>query len=150
MPVGTDPFAERHRLHGGLEDEVGAAGIVAAARAREWPGEPPPDSAEEVFRRFSAGDPVAAEVVGGVAQKVGLAIATLCSIVDPGLVVLGGGIGANPALLPLVRAAAARVLPLPVRIEISALGARSALFGAVAIALRSARGQLFSLAGQPG
>src|SRR5579875_3517010 len=29
LPLTTDPFDPRHRLHGGLEDEVGAAAIVA-------------------------------------------------------------------------------------------------------------------------
>ena len=103
-----------------------------------------------MFERFTAGDPTAADVVDALANKVGLAIATVCSIVDPELVVLGGGIGANASLLPLVRAAVARVLPLPVRIETSPLGDRSALYGALAIALRSARGQLYSIAGRAG
>src|SRR5215467_2610654 len=30
LPLVGDPFNPRHRLHGGLEDEIGAAGIVAA------------------------------------------------------------------------------------------------------------------------
>src|SRR3954451_3695931 len=30
LPLAGAPFAPRHRLHGGLEDEIGAAGIVAA------------------------------------------------------------------------------------------------------------------------
>src|SRR5262249_22305851 len=137
MPFGTDPFDERHRLHGGLEDEVGAAGFLAAAQACEWRGDPPSGSAAEVFERFTAGNLVVVEGVGALANKVGLAIATVCSIVDPELVVLGGGIGANAALLAPVRAAAARVLPMPVRIETSSLGDRGALYGAVAIALRS-------------
>jgi predicted NBD/HSP70 family sugar kinase len=149
MPFGTDPFDERHRLHGGLEDEVGAAGILAAARARDWRG-PAPASAQELFERFTGGDATAAELVDALANKLGLAIATVCSIVDPELVVLGGGIGANPALLAPVRAAVARLLPLPVRIETSSLGASSALYGALAMALRSARAQLLSPAARAG
>jgi predicted NBD/HSP70 family sugar kinase len=148
MPFGTDPFDERHRLHGGLEDEVGAAGVLAAARARAWNGAAPPESAEELFARFAAGDREAAEVIDALANKVGLAIATVCSIVDPELVVLGGGIGANAALIRPVRAAVARVLPLPVRIETSSLGDRGSLYGAIAIALRSAREHVFALAGR--
>ena len=34
LPSGRDPYDERHRLHGGLEDEIGAAGILAALRDR--------------------------------------------------------------------------------------------------------------------
>jgi predicted NBD/HSP70 family sugar kinase len=150
MPFGTDPFDERHRLHGGLEDEVGAAGILAAVRARDWKSHPAPASAQELFERFTGGDATAAELVDALANKLGLAIATVCSIVDPELVVLGGGIGANPALLAPVRAAVARLLPLPVRIETSSLGASSSLYGALAMALRSARAQLLSPAARAG
>ena len=34
LPLVGDPFDPRHRLHGGLEDEIGAAGIVAAFNER--------------------------------------------------------------------------------------------------------------------
>ena len=34
LPLAGDPFDPRHRLHGGLEDEIGAAAIVAAYNAR--------------------------------------------------------------------------------------------------------------------
>ena len=44
LPLAGDPFDPRHRLHGGLEDEIGAAGIVAAfneRRAGKIPSCPP-------------------------------------------------------------------------------------------------------------
>jgi predicted NBD/HSP70 family sugar kinase len=34
LPSGSDPFDERHRLHGGLEDKIGAERILAAFRGR--------------------------------------------------------------------------------------------------------------------
>ena len=34
LPLVGDPFDPRHRLHGGLEDEVAAAGILAAFAER--------------------------------------------------------------------------------------------------------------------
>jgi hypothetical protein len=43
-----------------------------------------------------------------------------------------------------VRATVAALLPLPARIETSRLGDKAALYGAIAIALRRARGQVFS------
>ena len=60
------------------------------------------------------------------------------------MVVLGGGIGSNAFLLAPVRATAAALFPLTVRIETSMLGEKAALQGAIAIALREARRQLFS------
>jgi predicted NBD/HSP70 family sugar kinase/biotin operon repressor len=142
LPSGSDPFAERHRLHGGLEDEIAAEGIRAAFAAAS--GEAAPDSAQDVFELASAGDEHARAVVESVARRIGLAIATVGAVIDPELVVLGGGIGSNPALVAPVRAAVAGLLPLPMRVETSRLGDKAALYGAVAIALRRARGQVFS------
>ncbi len=142
MPSGVNPYDERHRLHGGLEDEVGAAGILAALAAT--PGAPRASSAQEVFELAQGGEPAAQAVVDRVVARIGIAIATVCSVIDPELVVLGGGIGSNPALVKPVRAAVASLLPLPTRIETSHLGDQAALYGAIAIALRRARGQIFS------
>src|SRR6516164_10872156 len=40
LPLVGDPFNPRHRLHGGLEDEVAAAGIVEAWAGHREPGDP--------------------------------------------------------------------------------------------------------------
>jgi predicted NBD/HSP70 family sugar kinase len=80
---------------------------------------------------------------------LGTAIATVCAIVDPELVVLGGGIGASPLLLPPVRGSAAALVPITARIETSLLGERAALQGAIAVALHAARTQLLSQAAAP-
>jgi predicted NBD/HSP70 family sugar kinase len=153
LPLVGDPFDPRHRLHGGLEDEVAAAGILAAFRERRASaasGAPPgsdgrvPESAHEVFELAGRGDAAARAVVEHVASRLGAAIATVCAIIDPELVVLGGGIGANPLLLRPVRGAAAALVPITARIETSSLGDRAALHGAIAVALQAARAQLLS------
>jgi predicted NBD/HSP70 family sugar kinase len=143
LPTGSDPFDQRHRLHGALEDEVGAAGIMAAVQEQEWDGQKP-DSARAAFELAQAGDPSARAVVERVARHIGMAIATVCAIIDPELVVLGGGIGSNTALLRPVRAAVASLVPLPARIETSLLGPKASLHGAIAVALREARDEFFS------
>jgi predicted NBD/HSP70 family sugar kinase len=149
--VGDDPFDPRHRLHGGLEDEIGAAGVLAAYdAARQAAGtegedsggdgeEPPAASARRVFELAGEGDAVARSVVDRVAARLGAAIATVWAILDPELVVLGGGIGSSPLLLRPVRGAAASLVPLTARIETSRLGERAALQGAIAVALHAAR-----------
>jgi predicted NBD/HSP70 family sugar kinase len=142
LPLVGDPFDPRHRLHGGLEDEVAAAGILAAFRERGGAGEPA--SPAEVFDLAASGDGDARAVVEHVASRLGAAIATVCAIIDPELVVLGGGIGANPLLLRPVRGAAAALVPITARIETSRLGDRAELQGAIAVALQAARAQLLS------
>ena len=144
LPLVGDPFDPRHRLHGGLEDEVAAAGILAAFKSRRGDSHSDASSAAEVFELAGSGDPVARAVVDHVASLLGAAIATVCAILDPGLVVLGGGIGASPLLLRPVRGAAAALVPITARIETSLLGDRAALQGAIAVALQAARAQLLS------
>jgi predicted NBD/HSP70 family sugar kinase len=149
LPLAGDPFDPRHRLHGGLEDEIAGAGILAAFEARRDPGTPQPTAARQVFELAVVGDAAAQAVVEHVASRLGTAIATVCAILDPELVVLGGGIGANPLLLRPVRGAAAALVPITARIETSLLGDRAALQGAIAVALRSAREQLLSQGAAP-
>jgi predicted NBD/HSP70 family sugar kinase len=141
LPSGADPFDARHRLHGALEDDIGAAGILSALGAD---GAEEVRSAEDVFERARAGDERAAAVVQGVARRLGIAIATVCAVIDPELVVLGGGIGSNAALVAPVRSTVAALLPLAARVETSRLGDKAALYGAIAVALRRARGEVFS------
>jgi predicted NBD/HSP70 family sugar kinase len=144
LPLVGDPFNPRHRLHGGLEDEIGAAGIVAAFNERRDPGDPELSSVHEVFELAQAGNGAARSVVDHVASRLGTAIATVCAILDPELVVLGGGIGASPLLLSPVRGSAAALVPITARIETSLLGERAALQGAIAVGLHAARATLLS------
>jgi predicted NBD/HSP70 family sugar kinase len=149
LPLAGDPFDPRHRLHGGLEDEIGATGIVTAFNAGRAAGDPELSAVHEVFELAATGNPAAQAVVDGVAARLGTAIATVCAILDPELVVLGGGIGSSPLLLSPVRGAAARLVPITARIETSRLGDRAALQGALAIALRAARASLLSTGNAP-
>jgi predicted NBD/HSP70 family sugar kinase len=144
LPLVGDPFNPRHRLHGGLEDEIGGAAIVALFNDSRRADDPEPSSVHEVFDLAGAGNAAARSVVDHVATRLGTAIATVCAILDPELVVLGGGIGANPQLLRPVRGSAAALVPITARIETSLLGETAALQGAVAVALHSARTMLLS------
>ncbi len=98
----------------------------------------------DVFEHAGDGSTAARAVVDHVASRLGTAIATVCAILDPQLVVLGGGIGASPLLLRPVRGSAAALVPITARIETSLLGEQAALQGAIAVALHSARTTLLS------
>ncbi|HEY1517615.1 MAG TPA: ROK family protein [Solirubrobacteraceae bacterium] len=149
LPLVGDPFNPRHRLHGGLEDEIGAAGIVAAFEGRRAPDDPELSSVHDVFELARDGNTAARSVVDHVASRLGTAIATVCAILDPQLVVLGGGIGASPLLLSPVRGSAAALVPITARIETSLLGERAALQGAIGVALHAARTTLLSPGATP-
>jgi predicted NBD/HSP70 family sugar kinase len=126
------------------EDEIGAAGIVAAFHDRRGANDPELSSVHDVFELADEGNMAARKVVDHVASRLGTAIATVCAILDPQLVVLGGGIGASPLLLRPVRGSAAALVPITARIETSLLGERAALQGAIAVALHAARTTLLS------
>jgi predicted NBD/HSP70 family sugar kinase len=102
-----------------------------------------PYDARSVFAAARAGDRLAREVVKEAARRIALHIAPISAVTDVGLVVLGGGIGANAELLADVRPLLARWLPYPPRVEISSLGDGAVLMGAVAVGLRSALEAVF-------
>jgi glucokinase len=52
----------------------------------------PGDGAEEVFARAAAGDALAQSVVAGVARDLGRGLAMVVNILNPALVVVGGGV----------------------------------------------------------
>ncbi len=149
LPLVGDPFHPRHRLHGGLEDEVGAAGIVLAFNERRGADDSELSSVHEVFELAASGHATAQSVVDHVGSRLGSAIASVCAILDPELIVLGGGIGASPLLLRPVRGSAAALVPITARIETSLLGERAALQGAIAVALHTARAMLLSGGAHP-
>jgi len=137
---GAVPHAERSG-HGRelLAAEAGGYGMLAAVQAyRAWDGTRP-STVEELFDQSAGGNPAARELVGAEAHQLALTIASTCAVFDPELVVLGGGIGSNPQLLPLVRKEIVALVPFPPRLESSALGGAASLTGALRIALDGAR-----------
>lgn len=142
LPLATEPLHSTHRRRGGLEDEAGGSALLETAQAHPQWGDTQPQSVAEVFRAAAAGDQAAAEVVAREGRLVALAVTSLCAVIDPGLVILGGGIGANPLLRDIAREVTGDMLPFPPRIETSGLGDAAALYGATAVALRAAREEL--------
>jgi predicted NBD/HSP70 family sugar kinase/biotin operon repressor len=146
---GVLPVAERTG-HGRelLAAEAGGYGMLAAVAAYpDWPG-PRPSTVEELFAQSGNGVAVARDVVEAEGRQLGLTVASACAVFDPELVVLGGGIGSNAALLPLVKRTVEGLVPFPPRLETSALGEVASLTGALSIALAGARDDLIgSLAG---
>ena len=123
------------RRRGGLEAAGSAAGIVHAAKRA---GLRRAASAREVFEAAERGDPRAQGVVAGEAALVARAVLSIIAVVDPELIVLGGGIGKAAGLVEAVRAELADRSPIPVDLRVSALGADSVVDGCLASGLDSA------------
>ena len=83
-------------------------------------------------------------MVEAEAERIALAVAAVSAVLDPELVILGGGIGMNAELLlDHVRGRAAELSPFRPRIEVSVLREEATLYGSVALALTAAHELLF-------
>lgn len=137
LPLGDDPEVDpgEVRRHGQLEAVASAAAIVRAARRRGMSG---PVTARRVFAAAAEGDAAATEVVGEQAGLVGKAIASIIAVVDPGMVVLGGGIGRAPGFASAVASSLANLSPVVPEIRVSALGDDAVVDGAMAAGMEIA------------
>jgi predicted NBD/HSP70 family sugar kinase len=132
-PSVDDDAARR----GAFEAAAAADGVARTARAMGM-GDPP--SAKDTFDAARRGDALALAAVGKEAERLAMLIASVSAILDPELVVLGGGVGSNTDLLldPL-RRELQRLSPLRPRIVGSELGPEAVVLGAIATALDTAR-----------
>jgi predicted NBD/HSP70 family sugar kinase len=148
FPLALDPLAPEHRRRGALEDQAAGPGLLdAAARRPGWSG-PPPSSVRELFALAACGVEPAVAAVEREAELLGMAVATVCAVLDPHLVVLGGGIGSNQLLLDGVREIVDRIFPTPPQLESSKLGPEASLYGAADIALDAAHRELLRRAAE--
>ena len=141
QPAGMARQPVRMAETGALERQIGGLGIEARWR-EALQGAGLRDSsalttlrAPQVFDRAAMGDPLATDILCWTADLLADALLTLTLVLDPALVVLGGGVGAHPALCAAVRAVlATHSLPVPAVVP-SALGTEAQLRGAVAVSL---------------
>jgi predicted NBD/HSP70 family sugar kinase len=124
---GADPDDARRR--GALEAAASAPAVVRAARRAGMRG---PVSAHRVFDAAAAGDPRAAAVVADEARLVAKAACAIITVVDPELVVLGGGIGQAPGFADAVGAELRELAPVVPELRVSALGTDAVVDGCLA------------------
>jgi predicted NBD/HSP70 family sugar kinase len=163
LPIGVDPFDGWRGLplrtassrsaprtgwsgHGPLESASTGPAIIQRLQQRLAEGAATSltqkDGVAAIFRAAEEGDPMAAALVDEEARTVALGIVTVAAVLDPQLVVLGGGVGSNPGLLEPVRSYVAELFPRRLDIRTSALGDAAAFHGAIAVGLRAARQHL--------
>jgi predicted NBD/HSP70 family sugar kinase len=131
MPLSGGAGADEHevRKRGTLETAASASGIVRAARRGGMRG---PVSARRVFEAAAAGDQRARAVVAEEARLVAKTICAVITVVDPDLIVLGGGIGRAPGFAESVTAELDRITPVMPAIRVSALGTDAVTDGCLA------------------
>ena len=118
--------------------------LVAERAAQRETVLEPPFEPQELFAAADAGDAVAVAAVEEEARRIALHVLPLAATLDLPLVVLGGSVGANTALLEPVRRHLADWLPFPPpRVEVSALGEAAVLEGALATGVDTALERVF-------
>jgi predicted NBD/HSP70 family sugar kinase len=140
-PEGVIIDPEEVRRRGTLETAAGADGIVRAARRS---GLTELATARDVFAAAAAGDERAGAVVTGEARLVAAAICCVISVVDPSLIVLGGGIGQAPGFAEAVTVELAAIAPVLPEVRVSALGTDVVVDGCLAEAAAMAWTQLIA------
>ncbi|MFE4356614.1 ROK family transcriptional regulator [Kitasatospora sp. NPDC056800] len=148
LPVpGTVGLPSADSCEGGFHGLVGSAAICALARAHGLPADPAGDApAAEAAVRAAL---VAGEAGGGfldeLAERIAIGAASVCVVLDPGCVVLGGEIGraGGPELAGRVERRLALLSPLSTEVRAGTAGGGAVLAGAVLTAGDAARRDLF-------
>jgi predicted NBD/HSP70 family sugar kinase len=141
LPLGGDPYDARGRRLGTLETAVGSAAIAERYAAFGGGGG---RTVRDIFDRLEQ-EEAARSTVDQVARVIATAILAVHSIIDPEVVVLGGSIGARPELTQRIAVHLGACMAQPVRIEISALGSRATLIGAIGSAIDLVHQALFGI-----
>ncbi len=144
LPVPGVPLAEDIRavpgrlpsLAGGLQSLVSAVAVQELAQSYGFDG---------VAEAVAAGEP-GAPLLDEIAHRLALGVASVCVVLDPGLVVLGGDVGkaGGSALTTRVEEAVARICPIRPEVVTSSVEDNPVLRGAVLAALDQAREEIFA------
>ncbi|WP_171060577.1 ROK family protein [Poseidonocella sp. HB161398] len=128
LPLAADAVAAAARSEAGqFEDLVGTAAIRRAYGR---------DGADvrTIFARAARGEAAALGTIRAIAAEAARGLASLQAILDPDVIVIGGGIGTHRLFRETLAAEAARLLPFPLRLAAPRLGAAAGMTGAVILA----------------
>jgi len=131
------------RLHRGAH---GVAGEIAYMPISEGQG----TDEEDARRRGALEAAGSAAVVAGEARLVAKAISAVVTVVDPELVVLGGGIGQAPGFAAAVTAELRGLSPVLPEVRVSALGTDAVVDGCLASGTELAWARLIRLTAYAG
>jgi glucokinase-like ROK family protein len=145
LPPSIEYLRHCYDQFGALENLASGTGIAARARQLlEKEGLPVPAeglSAEDVFNAARRGEAWARQVVGDTVDYLSLAIADISSLLNPEMVVLGGGVARSADLLiEPIQERLQGVVPFVPRVVASSLGRRAAAMGAIMRVLHATTG----------
>jgi glucokinase len=142
--LNADPHLRDDRAHSIGSWEAMAAGPGLALQAQADLALHPnsrlarltnPLTAVDIFTAAEQGDDFATQLLDRLAGQLGLGIANIVSLVNPEVVILGGGMGSRcerllPSIREIVQRWAQPISARAVQLKISPLGGQAGLFGA--------------------
>jgi predicted NBD/HSP70 family sugar kinase len=139
---GVEYLGRRYEGFGALESLASGSGVAErAARLLDREGLPPPAgdvSAHSVFAAARQGEGWAQRVVNETVDYLSLMVASVSALLDPEVIVLGGGVARSADLLiePILRRVEGTI-PFVPRLVASPLGRRAAAMGAIMLVLNA-------------
>jgi predicted NBD/HSP70 family sugar kinase len=137
MPGARLPSAAGDPRAAGLQSLVGGDAVRELAVAHGLDGSDPAAAIEAL--------PPGHPVLDALGARLAIGVAAVCSVLDPGLVVLSGEVGraGGAALAQRVAQAVSGMVPARVAVRPSVVPSDAALAGAVHVAARAARDAVF-------
>jgi predicted NBD/HSP70 family sugar kinase len=148
-PLHTDI---RHPASGGFQSLAGGAAVRALAARHGFAAATAAEAVQAAAIAQDAGAPAAAAFLDDLAQRVAVGVASVCVVLDPGLVVLGGEVGraGGTALAARVAACVAAIWPSHPRVVPTGVPGEPVLRGAMLAAVDQARAALLASVAGPG
>ena len=140
LPPSPAALGKRYEHFGALESLASGTGVEARARQliqeRGLAIDAQNITAEAVFNAARAGEAWAQEIIDETVDYLALVIAAISVVLDPQVIVLGGGVSRSADILvePIL-CRLEGVLPAPVQLVVSTLGYRAAVMGAIILIL---------------
>ena len=146
-PLHTDI---RHPASGGFQSLAGGSAVRELAARHGFAAQTPAEAVRAAVS--AAGEPGHAEAfLGELAHRVAVGVASVCVVLDPGLVVLGGEVGraGGSTLADRVAAAVASIWPSRPRVVPTGVPGEPVLRGAMLAAVSQARTALLASVADP-
>jgi glucokinase len=126
LPIGTPSATAKLTAAGQFEDLVGKHALTRRYSGMIQDG-------QALFEKAYQGDAEAIRAIEETAAHAALGVAGVQSLLDPDLIVIGGGIGMQKLFFERLSHDAARLFPFPINLRPSGLGTGAGLLGAIAL-----------------
>jgi predicted NBD/HSP70 family sugar kinase len=153
LPVPGVPLPQdvTHPATGAFQRLAGAQALLPLAAGYGFAERTAAGAVRSAAAAAAAGDQRGSEFLGELAGRVATGVASICVVLDPGLVVLGGevGLAGGAELAGLVAAQVGRICPARPRVVPTGVSGGPVLRGAILAAVDLARAELLASVAGP-